>query len=108
MMKTIGVSILVATCRCTSRALVPGSDTSRTRQHGTVGGDRDRNSSAEPQLSMSTPVVASSFSTDRRASSSSATRNTVRGPVRADDDNLSGPDSLLESSVAMLVMRASH
>src|SRR5262249_6690414 len=76
-MKMIGILVRSASCFCNSRPLIPGSVTSSTRQHGTVGWRRDRNSCADTNVSDDQPALLISSSKDSRTETSSSTTNTI-------------------------------
>src|ERR1043166_4563863 len=76
-MKMIGMSGRSASCCCSSRPVSPGSETSSTRQQGTVGRGRDRNSGAEANVSGCQPALLISSSSDSRTEISSSTMKTM-------------------------------
>src|SRR5215510_778458 len=76
-MKMIGMSVRSASCCCSSRPLSPGSETSSTRQHGTVARGRARNSCGDANVSGFQPALLISSSSDSRTEMSSSTTKTV-------------------------------
>jgi Carboxypeptidase regulatory-like domain len=66
-----------ASCCCSSRPLSPGSDTSSTRQQGTVARGRDRNSRGDANVSGFQPALLISSSSDSRTEMSSSTTKTM-------------------------------
>src|SRR5438309_11494249 len=76
-MKMIGMSVRSASCCCSSSPLSPGSVTSSTKQHGTVGRRRDRNSCADANVSGCQPAALMKSSSDSRTEMSSSTTKTM-------------------------------
>ena len=72
-----GMSVRSASCCCSSSPLSPGSVTSSTKQHGTVGRRRDRNSCADANVSGCQPAVLINSSNDSRTETSSSTTKTM-------------------------------
>src|SRR6185369_9704299 len=76
-MKMIGMSVRSASCFCNSSPLRPGSDTSSTRQLGTVGRGWDRKSCADTNVWARHPAALMSSSNDSRTETSSSTTKTT-------------------------------
>ena len=76
-MKMIGIPVRSASCCCSSRPFSPGSDTSSTRQQGTVARGRDRNSRGDANVSGFQPALLISSSNDSRTEMSSSTTKTM-------------------------------
>src|SRR5580658_5756606 len=80
-----------ATRFCRSRPLRPGRDTSRTRQLGTEGRGRVRNSWADSNVSGCQPSKRINNSSDSRTETSSSTTNTIGVACDIGDDPNSRP-----------------
>jgi hypothetical protein len=76
-MKMMGMSVRSASRFCRSRPLSPGSVTSSTRQQGTAGWGRHRNSCADANVSARHPAVRTNSSSDSRTETSSSTTKTI-------------------------------
>src|SRR5205814_1617261 len=76
-MKMIGMSVRSTSRCCSSSPLSPGSVTSSTRQHGTVGRGRDWNSRADANVSGCQPAALIKSSSESRTETSSSTTKTM-------------------------------
>src|SRR5437879_333279 len=76
-MKMIGMSLRPARRFCRSRPLRSGRETSSTRQLGTEKRGRDRNASADANVSACQPSRRISASSASRTETSSSTTNTI-------------------------------
>src|ERR1700674_5530055 len=80
-MNMVGISIRSETSCCRSRPLRSGSITSNTKQLGVRTRGRDRNSSAEANVSARQPALWTNNSSDSRTVASSSTTNTIGGAL---------------------------
>src|SRR5439155_17327545 len=98
-MKMIGISVRsLATRSCKSRPFRLGSETSSTRQLGTLTRGRLRNSCADSNVSAHQPSLQISNSSDSRTEMSSSTTKTTGAEAFEENFDLTALDTLINAT----------